>query len=266
MSELRFPATRFSVPYKGKALPGVFLRNPDPKAPTVLVIGGADTSHEDLFLTAGRGLFERGYSVAMVDLPGQGIVQADGLYWEVEAERPITAALDQIITQFGVKPGHVALLGLSLGGYFACRAAGHEPRLAATVASTPFPNPGRLFSMAAQAMAAAPPAPPSGGALRNLQALMWKAGAKSPMDFLVRTRPMVADPALVTMPFLSILGGGESQEFAAQAKAWHAEIRSTRKDFVLLDASTGADGHCQVNNRLRLVQETVGWLDEVFAA
>ena len=37
-----------------------------------------------------------------------------------------------------------------------------------------------------------------------------------------------------------------------------------RKDFVLLDAASGADGHRQVNARLRLVQEACGWMGEVF--
>ena len=76
---------------------------------------------------------------------------------------------------------------------------------------------------------------------------------------------MIADPQRVTVPFLSILGGGDSQVFADQAKTWHRDIRSTRKSFVLLDASTGADGHVQVNNRLRLAQECSGWMDEIFA-
>lgn len=262
MTELKLPATRFMTPYKGKQLPGVFLRNPNPKAATVLVIGGADTSHEDLFLTAGRGLLERGYSVALVDLPGQGIVQNDGLFWEVEAEKPIAAVVDQLVGRFKVKPGRLALLGLSLGGYFACRAAGYETRLATVVASTPFPNPGRLFALSARNAGGAAP---SGANLRNIQTLMWKAGAKSPADLLARTQGMVADPARVTVPFLSILGGGESKEFPTQARAWHAAIPSSRKALVVLDAATGADGHCQVNNRLRLVQETSGWLDEVFA-
>jgi hypothetical protein len=35
---------------------------------------------------------------------------------------------------------------------------------------------------------------------------------------------------------------------------------------VRLDAATGADGHCQVNNRLRLAQEACGWMDEIFSA
>jgi hypothetical protein len=52
--------------------------------------------------------------------------------------------------------------------------------------------------------------------------------------------------------------------FAAQARAWHDQIKSTHKEFVLLDETTGADGHVQVNNRRRLGQETCGWLDEIF--
>ena len=67
----------------------------------------------------------------------------------------------------------------------------------------------------------------------------------------------------VELPFLSIVGGQEGAVFQEQAKEWHAAIRSGRKSFVALDAVTGADAHCQVNNALRLVQEADGWLREV---
>ena len=77
---------------------------------------------------------------------------------------------------------------------------------------------------------------------------------------------MAADAKRVTVPFLSILGGGDSPVFAEQAARWHAGISSSRKSFRLLDAATGADGHCQVNNRLRLVQEASGWMDDIFSA
>jgi hypothetical protein len=33
---------------------------------------------------------------------------------------------------------------------------------------------------------------------------------------------------------------------------------------VLLDAETGADGHCQVAARIRLVQEASGWMRDLF--
>ena len=264
LPELDIPATHFQVPYDGKTLPGVFLKHPTPNAPVVLVIGGADTSFDDLFFTAGRGLFDRGYSVALVDLPGQGVTQADGLYWEVEAERPIAAVIDVLTERFDAKAGRIALVGLSLGGYFATRAAGYETRLATVIASTPFPNPARLFSLSVQAAADSVDQTPSSAAVRARQITLWKAGAKTAQEFLTRTAGMIADASRVTVPFLSIVGAADSNVFLEQAQAWHRDIRSTRKDFVLLDRESGADGHVQANNRLRLVQECSGWLDETF--
>ena len=266
MRELGLPATFFEVPYAGKKLPGVFLRNARTNAPVVLVIGGADTCFEDLFLSVGRGFFERGYSVAMVDLPGQGATANDDLHWEVEAERPIGAAIDLLISRFAARPGRVALLGMSLGGYFVTRAAGHESRLATVIASTPFPNPNHLFALSVRAAEAEAHQPASTATQRSRLHSLWKAGATDAPEFIAKTAGMAADPKRVTLPFLSILGGGDSPVFAEQALRWHAEIPSTRKSFVLLDAASGADGHCQVNNRLRLVQEASGWMDDIFSA
>ncbi|WP_431286225.1 hypothetical protein [Roseateles chitinivorans] len=80
------------------------------------------------------------------------------------------------------------------------------------------------------------------------------AGGVSPKDRERGGRP-VADDAAVP---LDVRGAGDSQVFARQAQAWHEQIRSTRKSFVLLEAASGADGHVQVDNRLRLSQECVG--------
>ena len=264
MDELQLPATFFQLPWDGAALPGVFLQNADAHAPVVLVIGGADTCFEDLFLTAGRGLFDRGYSVALVDLPGQGNTASQGLHWAVEAEKPIAAVTDLLVERFGATPGRMALVGLSLGGYFVTRAAGHDDRFATVIASTPFPDPAQLFALSIQAGMTAT-TQPTAAQLRSRETMFWKVGARDGADMLERTAGMRADPSLVTVPFLSILGGGDSPVFAAQAHAWHEAIRSTRKHFVMLDAASGADGHVQVNNRLRLVQECTNWLDDTFA-
>jgi pimeloyl-ACP methyl ester carboxylesterase len=262
--ELALPGTFFEVPYAGKTLPGIFLQNVHANVPVVLVVGGADTCFEDLFLSVGRSFFERGYSVAMVDLPGQGATANDGLHWEVEAERPISAVIGLLINRFAAQPGRMALLGMSLGGYFVARAAGYESRLATVIASTPFPNPNHLFALSVRAAAAESHQPASTATQRSRQHSLWKAGATGAAEFLTKTAGMAADAKRVTVPFLSILGGGDSPVFAEQAMRWHAEIASTRKSFVLLDAATGADGHCQVNNRLRLAQEACGWMDEIF--
>ncbi|WP_413626460.1 alpha/beta hydrolase family protein [Luteibacter sp. Lutesp34] len=265
MRELDMPATFFNLPYAGKSLPGMFLQHANPAAPTVLVIGGADTCFEDLFLTLGRNLLERGYSVALIDLPGQGITQAHGLHWEREAERPISLAIDLLVERFNAVPGRIALIGLSLGGYFVARAAGYETRLATVVASTPFPDPAQMFALSVRsATERATEHAPSEAAIRSRAITFWKAGAADAAELLARTAAMVADPNRVTVPFLSILAGGDSPVFAGQARHWHESIASMRKSFVLLDESTGADGHVQLNNRLRLAQECCGWMDDIF--
>lgn len=265
MDELCMPATFFSTPWQGQTLPGVFLQNANPDAPVALVIGGADTCFEDLFLSLGRGIFERGYSVAIVDLPGQGNTARQGLRWETEPEHAISAVIDRLVQRFNAQPGRIALIGMSLGGYFVTRAAGHDTRLATVIASTPFPAPGQLFAASVRsAIASAGTHTPTAAALRSRQVALWKAGVQTPQEFIERWEPAVADPERVTVPFLSVLGGGDSPIFAAQAHDWHERIRSTRKEFVYLDAATGADGHCQVNARLRMVQEACGWMDDIF--
>ncbi|HTU65832.1 MAG TPA: alpha/beta fold hydrolase [Steroidobacteraceae bacterium] len=263
LRELSIRHEFFAAPYAGRTLPGVYLPNEDADAPVVLIIGGADTCFEDLFLGYGRDLVSRGYSVAIADLPGQGRCQAEGLYWETEAEKPIAAIVDVLAGRFAARRGRIALLGLSLGGYFVTRAAGHEPRLATVIASTPFPNPAELFAKSVHGNRASTTM--SSATLRSFRMSFWKAGASNPQEFLANTAHMTADPALVTLPFLSILGTGDSAVFAAQARQWHRDIASADKKLVVLDAATGADGHCQVANRRRLVQECAAWLKEIFA-
>ena len=263
MKELGFPGEAFTTPYATGELPGHFYQASDPSAPTVLVIGGADTCHEDRFLSQGRYFVDRGYSVALVDLPGQGLVQEQGLHWEVEAERPIAAVIDELIARFGVEPRKLALLGMSLGGYFACRAVAHEPRLAAVIATTPLFRPGELFARVAREEAEADGATASDAARKNRQVLLWKAGVADMSELVQRWDKIVADPRNVQVPFLSVLGGQEGAVWKEQAEEWHASIRSAKKSFVTLDAETGADAHCQGNNPLRLAQEADGWLREV---
>ena len=262
MQELNLPATFFEVPYSNKTLPGMFLQNSNKNAPVILVIGGADTGFEDLFLTVGRSFFDRGYSVAMVDLPGQGDRPSVGLHWEAESEKSISAIVDYLVRDFGAVSGRIALLGLSLGGYFVTRAAGYESRFGAVIASTPWPRPGEMFAASAKAAAARGKTQQTASSIRNMQVFSWKMGAETQEQFLKLGAAMIADSERVSVPFLSVVGGGEAPIFRSQAHQWNESIKSKVKKLVELDESTGADGHCQVNNRIRLVQEVCGWLKQ----
>jgi len=195
--------------------------------------------------------------VAIVDLPGSNATALDGLHWTGESERPIGAAIDCLLER-GVDPAKLALVGFSLGGYWAVRAAGREPRLAACVASTPFPEPRELFGSAAVAAAAK-----RGSSRSNTAVLLWKGGAASVPELAARMDTWVADPADVHCPFLSIAGTAEPPVLMRQAERWHAALDVPRKDLIVFDAASGADAHCQINNPTRMMQEVCDWVVEV---
>lgn len=261
MGEMGLPAERFAVPYGGASLPGHFFRASDPSAATILVIGGADTCHEDRFLSQGRYYLERGYNVALVDLPGQGATPADGLVWEPATEKPVGAVVDALVGRHGVDPSRLALLGMSLGGYFAARSAAEEPRLAAVIATPVLSNPAELFRAAMGAHAA-----PSEAAERNMDVLLWKGGAEDLRSLAGTWQGWAADPARVRMPFLSVLGTQEGGVWQAQTRAWSEKVTSPGSRLLTLGPETGADAHCQGNNPLRLTQEVDAWLRGIFRA
>lgn len=176
MYELNLPAVSFNIEYKWGKLPGHFYQSSNCFAPTILIIGGADTCHEDRFLSQGRYYFDRGYSVALVDLPGQGIVPDQGLYWETDTEQSIGSVIDFLIKEFNINPNKIVLLGMSLGGYFACRAAANLDSLAAVIATPALYNPFELFDTVAKQQSKS--IDQSSAAHNNLQTLLWKAGVK----------------------------------------------------------------------------------------
>jgi pimeloyl-ACP methyl ester carboxylesterase len=254
---LGWPTEFFGVPYEGAELPALLLRAGDPAAPTLVVVGGADSALENIFFTIGRGAWERGLSVAIVDLPGSNATALDGLHWTGESERPVGAMIDCLLDR-GADPARLVLVGFSLGGYWAVRAAGQEPRLAACVASTPFPEPRELFGSAALAAAAE-----RGAQHSNTADLLWKGGADSVPELAARMDTWIADPADVRCPFLSIAGAAEPPVLMRQALDWHQRLDVRRKDLIVYDQASGADAHCQINNPTRMMQDVSDWVAEV---
>jgi dipeptidyl aminopeptidase/acylaminoacyl peptidase len=130
-------AERLEVPFEGTAMVAT-LRRPRGdgagygRAPLVLLLPGLDSTKEEFFNWE-RVFLDRGMATLSLDGPGQGetgyttTIRAD---YEVAA----AAALDALAGRDDLDLDRVGAAGVSLGGYYAPRAAAFEPRIRAAVA------------------------------------------------------------------------------------------------------------------------------------
>ena len=120
---------RFEVPYGDASLPGFDLPPQGPSRGTILLHGGYDSFIEE-FLSLMWHFSKNGYRVIGFDGPGQGGARRQGgLPLDYRWEKPVAAVLDHT----GLED--VTLVGLSMGGYFALRAASFEGRVGRVIAS-----------------------------------------------------------------------------------------------------------------------------------
>jgi pimeloyl-ACP methyl ester carboxylesterase len=107
------------------------------RPPLVLLIAGLDSTKEEFFLL--ENLFHaRGMATLSLDGPGQGEA-GYALPLRHDYEVGVTAILDALGDRDDLDVERVGALGVSLGGYYAPRAAAFEPRIRAVAGiSGPF--------------------------------------------------------------------------------------------------------------------------------
>ncbi|MBV6700575.1 S9 family peptidase [Kitasatospora aureofaciens] len=116
-------------------------RGPGDARPVVLVVPGMDSGKEELHAVA-DALLARGLAVLAIDGPGQGVLAATSAP-EPDYHRVVGRAIDALaevggggrrgLDRCGLDLDRIAVIGLSLGGYYAATAAAHEPRIRAAV-------------------------------------------------------------------------------------------------------------------------------------
>jgi dipeptidyl aminopeptidase/acylaminoacyl peptidase len=142
------PGERVAIPYEGRQLYGN-LRKPAAQPakqsngnaakppPIVVMCMGLDSAKEEMDDYENRFL-ARGLATLAFDGPGQGEAEYD-LAICPEYEKPVAAVFDFLETRKDVDIARAGIWGVSLGGYYAPRAAAFEKRIKACVAlSGPF--------------------------------------------------------------------------------------------------------------------------------
>lgn len=123
-----------NVPFENISLPILFTKAQGKKKGTILLHGGNDSYFEELFFPM-LYLSENGYDVYLFEGPGQGgVLRVQGKHFTYQWEKPVKAIMDYF------KLDDVTIVGASLGGMLAPRAAAFEKRIRRVVAWSVFPN------------------------------------------------------------------------------------------------------------------------------
>jgi dipeptidyl aminopeptidase/acylaminoacyl peptidase len=109
-------------------------QNPKPgRWPAVLFLAGADAYAEEVYF-GGRQMAERGWAVLYVDTPGRGSsIYLKKITTRPDYEVPGKACIDYLISRPEVDPDRIAILGISMAGYYAPRVAAFDKRIKALV-------------------------------------------------------------------------------------------------------------------------------------
>ena len=271
---LENPARAVRIPYQDTTLPGyLFLVDDSGRPrPTVLYHGGYDSTLEEDYLALAAGALRRGYNVLAFDGPGQGTTVRDqGLHFRHDWEAVVTPAVDFALALPEVDADRLVLIGTSLGGYLAARAAAFEHRIAACVLHDGVYDFHETAAAAIQAAAEVP------GGLEAAMAQsvslrwvirngLWTFGVAD-TDELVKasqayTMEGIADR--ITCPTL-VLQADNDQFFLGQPqRVFDALI--CPKELIAFREDEGGGEHCHAGAIGLFHQRAFDWLDTLLAA
>lgn len=305
------------IPYEGTTLPGYFYHavrgkiNQDSKQidqqqqlgdnkntnnninknttttyPTLIVVGGFDSTLEELYASAAAAAVERGYNCLTFEGPGQGeVIYKKNLPFRYDWEKVVTPISDFVISnqnEFNADPKRIALMGISMGGYLAARAVAFEPRISAGVLyngvydgydaiQTSFPkelldalNTGNsefVNTTLTNLMESDP------NVKFNMKHGMRTTGTNSPYELIIGAKNYSVKDILkdIKIPTL-VLDAEKEDSFPGQSKKVYDGLVSLppeSKKYILFTEEEGAEEHCQTGALAITHQRVFDWLDEM---
>lgn len=274
---LKEPVTVVGIPYEGTTLKGYFFKTPlKQKAPTILLHQGYDAPVEATKYVAEEAV-KRGYNCLLFEGPGQGLtIREKKLPFRPDWEKVVTPVVDYLLARDDVDGDNLILMGMSMGGGFAVRAAAFEHRIKYYIVNPGYMN---IYDMLKDIL---------GTKFVNLYEQdpkefdrkfldlvkydvglrwgvyhgMWVFGAKTPSEFLTELKKYDYRGVLdqITSRMLIMDGTGETWG-KGQAKALYDALKGP-KDYMLFTEEDSASKHCQSGAPAISTQRMFDWLDE----
>jgi pimeloyl-ACP methyl ester carboxylesterase len=132
-----YPIEKVGIKFEGAVLPGYFMPAGRENRPTLIAIGGFDSTKEELYCWIGSAAREYGWNCLVFEGPGQwgALMDNPGLVFRPDYEKPVGAAVDHLMTRGDIDKEKIAVIGYSMGGYLCVRGA-LDPRIKACIPNT----------------------------------------------------------------------------------------------------------------------------------
>ncbi len=239
---------RVEIPYDGTSFSGLLVRalGTDGPSPVMVHFNGLDSTKEMIYGSGiGQELARRGISTLMVDHPGVGeALRLRGLTAIPESERWGSACVDYLQGRDDVDRARIGVMGWSLGGYYAPRAAAYEKRFSLCVAWGANHNWGELQKRRL-AREGDRPVP------HYWDHVQWVWGADTLEEFM-ELAPRVSLVGVVediTVPFLVTHGENDRQIPLEYAHAqYEAAINSPQRELKIFTRREGGVEHVSADN------------------
>ena len=273
--------TTVKIPYENTTLPGYLIKSPyaKEKAPLLIVNTGFDGTKEELYFSVGKAAAERGYHCLMFDGPGQGeVIRLQNLPFRYDWEKVVSPAVDFAMKLPEVDTSKIALMGRSMGGYLAPRAAAFEKRLGACIAN------GGVYCMTEGLYKKIPPAlikaiksnPNMFNATikrycQYSSALnwfitngMWTFNAPTPAEFFIKLEKYTMEDIAekITCPTL-VIDSEDDFFFEGQPQMLYSKL-TCPKTLLVFSESEDAELHCQMGATAIANEEIFSWLNKTF--
>jgi dienelactone hydrolase len=257
------PIERVNIPYQGKRLAALLVKAGSGNGPKPCMVhfDGFDAFKEILYLNGmAEALARRDVSTLLVDQPGVGeALRIDGMTVEPRAEVPAAACVDFLETRPEIDSSRIGMMALSMGGYYAPRAAAFEPRFKACVTWGGNYDWGAVQRMRYENSRAGKPIP------HFWEHFQWALGKSSVADALEFADQINLRGILhrITCPILITHGENDRQIPLKYAQLTYDDcVNSARRELKIHTREEVAAEHCSVDNGPVAIDYMADWIAE----
>jgi len=259
------PMTKLDIPFEDTSLPAYYYRaeRKDGKpAPVVIQLNGLDSTKEMMYYSGfPQMLARRGISTIMVDHGGTGeALRLRDIKARVETEQFISPIVDWVEKQPELDSSKVGVVGWSLGGYYAPRAAAFDDRLKLCVAWGANHNWAEV-QQGRRNREGENPVP------HYWEHVFWVWGVDNIDDFMEKTKGMHLNGVVerIKAPFLITHGANDRQinvKYAQQT--YDAATASSKRELRIFDEPEGGTEHISIDHMPYVAGYIADWVAETF--